>query len=810
MKSRVHILRFVLGAVLVVASSLLLAGWWLARQALPQLDGEITIPELAAAVNVTRDRWGVPRIRAASLEDLVTAQGYVAAQDRLWQMDVLRRAAAGELSEIFGEATLEVDRENRTLGLGVAAEKQADSLDEEGRKILDAYARGVNRYIADRRSRLPIEFQILRYQPKPWSPRDTVLVGAYMYKLLTETWKMELKRGKVTARLGPELARQLYVVDSPLDHFVVGERSDRGGSPRGNTRAKKALMRAVAISPVERLSQAGAADELLARFREETEYVAGSNNWVISGAHTISGKPLLANDTHLPLAVPCLWSIMHLTAPGWNVKGFVLPGTPLVIIGHNERMAWGFTNNGADVQDLYIETLNPANPRQYRVNGEWRDAEIRRETIRVRGGSDVALEVTSTRHGPVVHREGGRAFALRWTATEPGGMTLGYSWLGRAQNWTEFRQNLRRVTGPAQNIVYADVEGNIGFSVAARVPVRKRGFGEVPVPGDTDDYEWNGYIPFEDLPSAYNPANGIIATANARVAGPEFRPYLTDHWVAPYRTNRIYALLSEAKKFRAADFLAIQTDVVSTPHRLLAEHLLNAARSAQPTDARARELLRRIPAWDGQASASSPVMAFLEYTRRSLRKRILETQLGDDATLYDWFRSEVFLQNVLRERPGEWLPREFAGATQGASQGYDALLIRCMDDAVAGLSREAGSNKLEDWRWGRYISLMILHPMARSGFLRRHWSIGPIPQSGASHTVKQTGRTFGPAMRFVADLSNFDGSLMNVTLGESGQYLSAHYRDQFPYWYEGRGIYSSFSEPAAEKAAVHHLRMVPR
>jgi penicillin amidase len=826
-----RVLRYLIGTVVLLASLALLAGWWIVRDSLPQLDGNVRVPELKAKVEVTRDRYGVPRIRAESLEDLLVAQGYVTAQDRLWQMDLLRRTAAGELSEIFGAVTLEMDRENRTLGLRVAAEEEASRLQEDSRAALEAYARGVNRYIEERRDRLPAEFRVLRYQPKPWRPADSLLVVAYMYKVLTETWDKELNRAKVIERVGAELARDLYVVESPLDHFIVGEAPATGEAkkaaqifPRRNSvsaRAAHAVRRAedqaeaeaFAASPAqgaEALLLLRRALGLLGRLEEESELVAGSNNWVVNGSHTHTGKPLVANDTHLMLDAPCIWYMVHLTAPGWNVKGFSLSGGPLVIIGHNERIAWGMTNNGADVQDLYVETLNPANPREYRVKGQWVEGAIRREQIRVRGGADVTHEVMVTRHGPVVHREGNRAYALRWTALEPGGLWTSYAWLGRARNWEEFRETLRESSGPAQNIVYGDVDGNIGFIVAARVPVRKSGYGEVPVPGDTDDFEWTGYIPFEEMPVALNPPGGVIATANARVVGPGYKPYLTDHWVAPYRTARIYQLIGEKRKLRPEDCVAIQADIYTFPHRRLAEHLLNAAKKYQPKDERARDFLTHLPRWNGRAEAGSVEMAFLEFTRRAFRRRILQARLGDDWRLYVWFRSEVWLQNVLEKRPEAWLPEEFRRAGEPPAEGYDRLLIQSVDDAVGELIREAdGEEKYNDWVWGRYVSLQMLHPLGRTGFLRRHLSISGVPQNGASHSVKQTGRSFGPAMRFVADLGQLDNSMMSIAMGQSGQFLSRHYRDQFSEWLEGSSIPSAFTDVAVEKAAVHRLVLEP-
>ncbi len=803
-----RVLRYVFLALLLIVLVAFASGWWIVHRALPQLDGTASLPGLKAEVTVNRDAWGIPHIQANSLEDLAAAQGYVMAQDRLWQMDVLRRVATGELSEIFGPRTLALDREYRTLGLRIAAEREAGLADPELRAMLQAYARGVNRYIEERRGKLPWEFVALRYEPQRWRPADSLLIFGYMYRVLANSWQSELARAQVTARVGVERAKELYAVDSPLDHYIVGESA---AGPKSSPARKTPPPRDPgAANWAENTTAAPllweAAQAILQSFDEQIRAAFGSNHWVVNGTHTASGKPLLANDTHLQLGMPCIWYIVHLTVPGWSVKGFALPGAPLVIIGHNDRIAWGFTNNGADVQDLYIEKFNPANPHEYLVNGKYVPAKVRTERIRVRGRSDELLEVVVTRHGPIVHRESGQAYALRWTATEPGGMPASYSLAGRAQNWAEFRDLLRRVPGPAQNAVYADVDGNIGYLVAARIPMRKCDTarntvpcGTVPMPGDTDDFEWTGYIPFDELPQVLNPPGGVIATANARVVGPAYPHYLTERWVSPYRTERIYELLAEKGKLRPEDFIAIQTDIVSLPHRFLAGQLVRASQSAQAQEPRAHELLARLRGWNGIASTSSVEMSFVEYTRRALMRNLLRPYLGADVPLYQWWRDGVFLENVLRERPARWLPKGFST--------YDALLIASADQAVRALETDTHSAEISRWRWGQFLQLEMLHPLGQTGWLRGLLGIGPIEQPGAANTVKQTGKSFGPAMRFVADLSNWDNSLMNVTTGESGQWGSPHYKDQFPIWFEGRGLPAAFSDSAETQR--HQLRLLP-
>jgi penicillin amidase len=545
---------------------------------------------------------------------------------------------------------------------------------------------------------------------------------------------------------------------------------------------------------------AGPVASWLAEAQHDIRQGLGSNNWVVSGAHTASGKPLLANDTHLELSIPPIWYEIHLTCPGWNVKGFTLPGAPLVIIGHNDRIAWGFTNNGADVQDLYIETLNPSNEDEYLVRGVWTKADIDDELIPVKGQPDQHFKILVTRHGPVIHRLGDKAYALRWTATEPGGLANTYTLMGQAQNWKQFLEVMKSVWGPAQNAVYADVAGNIGYVMAARVPIRKMGHGEVPVPGDTDAYEWTGYIPFDDLPQALNPASGLIVTANARVVGPGYKPYLTDRWEEPYRTARIWDLLYGKNGLRPSDMLTVQTDTYSYPDVFLAEQLAAAVKVATPKDPRARSLISMASDWNGMADADSSVVPFLEAVRYESLRLILQPYLGNDTSLYRW-RSMAFLQRILTNRPANWLPTNY--------KSYDELLISAADDAVAHLQKLTGRSQIQDWPWKRFDSLQMLHPLGREGFLKVLLSISNKPQSGTVFSPRAATPTHGPAMRFVADTSDWDDSIMLIPAGQSGQLGSSHYTDQFRYWYEGKPIMAPFSDAAEANSRRHTLTLEP-
>jgi len=816
-----RIFRSLLAVLLLIVGGALVLGWWVVQRPLAQLDGSVAIGGLKDGVIVDRDSWGQPWIRAKSLQDAVTAQGYVMAQDRLWQMDLLRRAASGDLSEIFGELGLTYDRENRTLGMRQAAERAAADSSPEIRGLLEAYARGVNENIAERGGKLPIEFVALGYKPRAWTPADTYLISLYMYKTLTSTWKEKLNRQWITEKVGEERARDLFVSDSPLDHFIW-----TGGTSLPSGVSRVGLLSSTRVSNQQRGNDADeppfvslawdAAQNFLAQFEEESSEIIGSNNFVVSGAHTASGKPMLANDTHLQLSTPALWYIVHLTAPGLNVEGFALPGAPLVIIGHNERIAWGFTNSNADVEDLYIEKFSDTNPLEYSANGTMLTAQVRHEVIRVRGKPDVTLDVVLTRHGPIVHRdaveERGRAYALRWTALEPGGLDFGFPLLGQATDWNSFIATTRHIAGPGQNTIYADVDGNIGFTIPARIPVRASGDGAFPVPGDTNLYEWKGYIRFEELPRVENPPDGIIATANARTVGPGYKYYISDRQAGPYRTVRLYELLSGRTGLTAADCNAVQNDIVSLPNRFLAGALLQAAKAKQPADARAQRLLGKLAGWDARATADSVETSFVEYTRRALFVRLLQPFLGDEVTKYElwepqsvyndvWWRDKVFLENVLRERPAAWLPGGFAN--------YDQLLMASTDDAVAALQKQTGQASESAWNWGRLHPLDMVHPLGRAGLLHRLLSIGGYEQGGTIDTVRAMGVGHGPAMRFVADLSNFDHSLMEIPTGESGQYASPYYRDQFAEWFAGRGIPAAFTIAAEDSARAHRLTLLP-
>jgi penicillin amidase len=823
------------------------AGWlcWRARASLPQLDGAIQVAGLSAPVEVLRDARGVPHLRASSLDDLFFAQGYVTAQDRLWQMDLSRRLAEGELSEVFGERTLRLDIENRTLGFRQVSERAVAEFSPEARAPLTAYTHGVNAFISSHKGRLPIEFLLLNYQPRPWTEVDSLGVALNMAKTLNTTWGTDLGRELVRAKLGSELSADLLPDHSPLDEPVAELPPGSKVSPQkepvyppptcrdldpsvlhepvavmkmapllggGGQGVVDGAQRAGEPPPYPLRSQGWGLPEVdptlaaLLSEGDESNPGLGSNNWVVSGAQTQSGKPLLANDPHLDHSVPSVWYMIHLKGPGLNVSGVSLPGLPLVIIGHNERIAWGMTNTGPDVQDLYAESFNPAAPNKYLHNGAWVNAEVRDEVIKVRRKHDYRLTVRITRHGPIVSNSCGRDLALRWTALEPHALSALFnsaSKIGLAQNWEQFTTALRDYTGPMQNFVYADTDGNIGYYAAAWVPIRKRGTGAVPAPGSTDDYDWVNYIPFEDLPHSYNPASGLIATANGRVVPDGYPYFITSHWDPPFRTARIFQLLRAGKAFTVEDMLRIQTDIVTLEDNWLTGQLLKAAFREPPQDPDVLYALSLLRHWDGEARMDSAATLVCEVTRKALLERIVKPKLGDDFSRYHWGMSTTFLMDVLANNWTRWLP-------PGDSSFADTLM-KSLEAGVKQIPGLVGSRSHDAWKWGSTIPLTFHHPLGQGfPFLGRLLDVGPFPQAGTGTTVKATTARHGPSMRMVVDFSNLDHSVQNITLGESGQVFSPYYKDQFDAWYNGRSFPMSFSDAAVEQATVHKLVLGPK
>jgi penicillin G amidase len=863
-----RILYYALCSLLV---ALIAAVWWLywiARSPLPQLDGSVTVPGISSKIRVVRDGQGVPTIEAATLEDLFFAQGYVTAQDRLWQMDMMRRAAAGELSEVIGEATVKMDREERILGLRLAAEDAEKNISARERVYFDAYARGVNAFLESHRDRLSLEFRLLKYTPRPWTVTDSLLVGARMVQDLNHYRNPPtLTREKILAKLGPELTADLYVNSSWRDRppsevrrmndEPAANSSDEDDDDDEEVDPTGGAGRITSASPGEHLPQGlkpafpltlkATAEAVPIPFvlahdssvlrdgaspvstgRVSTAYVAvpyaqpeetdsfrpGSNNWVVSGQHTVSGKPLLSNDMHLDHQMPNLWFAAHLRVSGSNfdVAGVTLPGVPFVIVGHNQRIGWGFTNVGPTVEDDFIEEFNAQG--QYKTPAGWVEPVHRQETIHVKGKPDVRLDVVTTRHGPIITEllpGEARKIALRWTLQDGEGLV--FFDVDSAQNWDEFRKAFSTFGAPGQNVMYADVDGHIGYQATGRVAIRAAGDGSLPVSGSDDAHEWKGWIPFDDMPHVYDPPEGILATANGRITPDGYKYSISTEWGAPWRTDRIYRVLESGRKFAPADMLALQIDVSSAYDRFCADKFVYAIDHATSASTRAKQAADILRDWDGRMSAESAAPTIETKARQELARLLLEPKLGAAAEgpnlsaksgelnwSYRWAMSSVWLENVLTKQPARWLPPGYSD--------YESLLTAALENAVKQSGVPADLNQ---WKWGKNSPVEINHlVLSQLPLIGRFTGPGLHPQSGSGQTVKQVGRGFGPSERLTMNFANFDESTLNLVTGESGIFLSPYYMDQWAAWYEGSTFAFPFSQGAVEQQRAHEMTLVPR
>jgi penicillin G amidase len=734
------------------------------RSALPQTDGRVVLAGPRAEIRIERDADGVPRIIAQNDEDLSFGLGFVHAQERLFQMELQRRYGAGRLSEIFGPQAVAVDRQMRVLGLYRAAEAEIPFLSTEMNHALDTYAAGVNAFLTSRRGALPPEFLVLGFAPEPWRPADSLVWGKLMAVQLGGNYRGELLRARM-ARTIPAADLEFLYPDYPR------------GAP--TTLAE--------MAPIYRQM---ALDELYEALPALVGPIYASNNWVVDGVHSASGKPILANDPHLAFGSPGFWYLARLETPQHQITGATAAGVPLVVIGHNERIAWGFTTTTADVEDLFVEQVDPADPGRYLTPQGSAPFQSRHETVVVKGAAPVEITIRETRHGPVLSdalppgaADRGFVLALAATFTIPGDRSAEALWeVNRAADWPSFRAALRQFVGPVQNIVYADVDGTIGFIAPGQVPIRRRGQGWLPAPGWTGSHDWTGFIPFDALPTAINPPSGHFVTANNKIVPDNYPYFLSRDWDLPNRAERIEALLAATPVQTAASSAAIQADTFS----LMAERLVPLMTGTVTQNPATREMVERLRNWDFRMDMDKVEPLLFTAWLREFSRSILFGRFGDAVSDYWDLRPRV-MEAVLTERP-DWCD----DPKRPGEESCGSRLAEALEATLARLGRDYGSD-MAQWQWRRaHVAVFANSVFSRIPMLR-DWLRIAIPTPGAYDTLNRGPSTirddttpfeqrFGAGLRMIADLASPEDARMITAPGQSGDPLSAHYADLLQRW----------------------------
>ncbi|WP_026286195.1 penicillin acylase family protein [Salsuginibacillus kocurii] len=793
-KSRVK--KWVLISLLLLLALGIAAGVWAYMQvnnSQPVTKGEVPIERIEEPVSIYRDDHGVPHIEAENETDLYFAQGFVTAQDRMFQMDMSRRQASGTLSEVIGEEALEADKYFRTFGLRRAAEDSLEGYGDEAMTKMQAYADGVNAYIerAAREGNLPVEFSIISYAPDPWTPLDTLTIGKFMAYDLSGRWEGQAFRHWLSHSL-PE--------DKALDLFPTYPKEG------------PVILEAAKEYPVDIAAQFSGVGEYLPNPEN------GSNNWVISGERTKSGEPLLADDPHLALNTPSIWYETHLSSPDINVTGVTFGGIPGIVVGHNEHVAWGVTNVNPDVQDLYIERRNPEDPYQFEYEGSYEEATVIEEEIKVAGQDEPEThEIIITRHGPLIsefaypedmeEEAPDTALSMKWTAHDPTTEMEAFYQMNRAENWEDFETALRSFQAPAQNFVFADTEGTIAYRANGKIPIRSKGEGLVPKPGWSGEYTWDDYIPWEDLPTIINPESGMISTANNQIAGEEYPHHLTHTWAQPFRHQRILDELKDEEKLTIEDMKNLQVDVKNLQAEELLPVLIEKLEGAElsETEEKSRIILEE---WDYYDKAEQAAPLIFHLWLLEVGDVLFEDDIPEE--VMDLFSGQAGIVDELvrAAAAGE------EGAWMEAGGGFSTVALTSFERAVDRGSELQG-NDPESWEWGAFHQAVFEHPLAAIWPLNHFFNPSSVPAHGSSVTVKaagfdeETGEVnHGAGWRGIMDLSDLSESKHLVAPGQSGHRLSEWYTDQASDWIEGN-YHTTSMDPDEYRNTENTLQLIP-
>jgi len=800
-------LLIVLGlvAVLLIAGMVVFANYrHNLRSAEPIYSGTQRLSGLRDSVNVRYDRYAVPHIRAKSEQDLYFAAGYVAASERMWQMEFNRLVVQGRLAEFLGAEALEYDKFIRTIGINELAVDLKDYISENALAVVEAYVGGINAFLDTHRENLPAEYRLLDIEPEPWKVEHSLGLIRLMAWELNAAWYLDIVLDEIYQRVGEQKGGYIFP-EYPADKPVV--------IPERDSRLTEALFQFLHT------------DKDFRQFRGIPGRHIGSNSWVVSGEHSRSGFPILANDPHLGFSQPPRWYEMHLQAPDMDVAGVTIPGMPLVVIGHNDSIAWGLTNAMIDDADFFEEEVDPDNPYLYMHEGQWTGMQRRKEIFRIKNQPSDSIIVRITKHGPIISdihplgRQLDRIISMRWVGHEMSDEVTAIYQLNKAANWREFNQAVNQFHVPGQNIVYADIEGNIGLRVAAKIPIRGRGVGDVVQPGTVDDYEWTRFLTPQAIPSLYNPSQGYIATANNKIIDEqEFEPHISNLYEPPSRIERILELLESKPQHSVQDFQQYQMDCLSPHAREVTPYFIQAFRDTEIQDEYVRAALTWLNKWDSRMDVESIPATIFNVAFVNLVRNTYRDEMGDLLFTHYLDLPNASIRNLswLLDRPvNPW----WDDVTTNGYENRDIILRRSLLDAIDWLAEQYGRSMI-NWQWGRLHTVTFPHPLgANMGWMDNLYgfNLGPFEKSGSGTTLNNGEYYFnepyknvlGPSMRQITDLADPDNALSVLYSGQSGHPLNPHYRDQVNLWLQGKYHSIPLSEHAVGEVTVDTLLLTP-
>lgn len=781
--------------VIAIAAGLILISG-IKRGALPDYEGEQTLTGLTEEVTVYRDHRGMPHIYAANEHDLYFAVGYVMAQERLWQMDLIRRATTGRLSEIFGSDYVQTDLFLRSLEMTAKSKMVLSEEEPDVLEALQAYADGVNKYIGEAGKKLPPEFRLLGYKPDTWKLEDMANIIGYMgWDLASDNLTSDIFYYRLTQKFGVEKAAELIPDWKAVSSFVFP------GFKLSDELIKSAQG---FISSMDKLEALGIAS------------FSGSNNWALTGRRTETGKPVLSNDMHLSFGSPGIWIQMHQVIPGrLNVTGVIVPGQPMVVAGHNEKIAWGMTNLMVDDIDLFAEKINPENENQYFFNGEWKNMVVRDEIIKIKGGTADTLQIKYTHRGPVIsgfRKIDDVCLSMRWSGYDFSDEIKAVYLLNRASDWDEFRTAIKLFRSISQNFVYADVDGNIGLNTGGGIAIRK-GTGTMIRNGETDEFDWKGYVPFEQLPSSFNPENGYVSSANNRTVPEDYPYYIGAGFAMPYRINRIRQMLEEKEIFSIEDFKRMITDQRSDYAALMTPYILRLNNKKGELTTAEAEALAELDSWDYEMNADIIAPSVFEFFRISFGKNLLSDELGDLYGQLFGVARDYYIYRILNTGADSWVDN--INTTE--RETLDDIILKSFKDCIAEIISQYGEDKAA-WKWGDIHRIVISHPVGSAVPLIDKvfgFNSEPLRVGGSNHTVSpysyQPGFVVdhGASERHIFNTADWDESLTIIPTGASGIPASEFYLSQTKAYVNKEFYKDAFSDEAVKAAAKYVMKLKP-